>query len=106
VPTLSSVYIVKLKVPILEIYKFCLYFIYFLFFLFSPFSSFSNPISNLVLLKSSSHYYYIFIHIIIILNAQTKLQYDAWLFCVLVKTHSLLIRFSHMSQEVDGKSHK
>jgi hypothetical protein len=27
-------------------------------------------------------------------------------FCVLVKTHSLLIRFSHMSQEVDGKSHK
>jgi hypothetical protein len=27
-------------------------------------------------------------------------------FCVLVKTHSLLIRLSHMSQEVDGKSHK
>jgi hypothetical protein len=27
-------------------------------------------------------------------------------FCVLVKNYSLLIMFSHMSQEVDGKSHK
>jgi hypothetical protein len=27
-------------------------------------------------------------------------------FFVLVKNYSLLIRFSHMSQEVDGKSHK
>jgi hypothetical protein len=83
-----------------------LFIFYILSLFFSHFSSFSNPISNLVFLKYSSHYYYIFIHIIIILNAQTKLQYDAWLFCVLVKTHSLLIRFSHMSQEVDGKSHK
>jgi hypothetical protein len=30
----------------------------------------------------------------------------AFLFCVLVKNYSLLIMFSHMSQEVDGKSHK
>ena len=41
-----------------------------------------------------------------LINAQTKLQHDAWLFFVLVKNYSLLIRFSHMSQEVDGKSHK
>jgi hypothetical protein len=27
-------------------------------------------------------------------------------FCVLVKKYSLLIMCSHMSQEVDGKSHK
>jgi hypothetical protein len=30
--------------------------------------------------NSSSHYYYIFIHIIFVLNAQTKLQYDAMVY--------------------------
>jgi hypothetical protein len=72
----------KLKVPILEIYKFSLYFIFFLF-LFCPlFPHFQIQFQIWFFLKSSFHYYYIFIHIIIILNAQTKLHYDAWIFFV------------------------
>jgi hypothetical protein len=53
-------------------------------FLFSPF-----------FLKSSSHYYYIFIHIIIVLNAQTKLQYDAMVYFSFSKD---LLMISHMFQ--------
>jgi hypothetical protein len=41
-----------------------------------------------------------------LISAQTKLQHDAWFFFALGKNYSLLIRFSQMSQEVDGKSHK
>jgi hypothetical protein len=70
----------EIKSTNLEIYKFSLYFIYSLFF-FSPlFTHFQIQFQIWFFLKSSSHYYYIFILIIIVLNAQTKLQYDAWLF--------------------------
>jgi cell division protein FtsW (lipid II flippase) len=48
------------------------------------------------------------VSLLLLFNAQTKLQYDAWIFffCVLVKNYSLLIMLSHMPQEVDGKSYK
>ena len=42
------------------------------YFQFSPIRTFG------VKSKFSTHYYLIFIHIIIVLNAQTKLQYDAF----------------------------
>jgi hypothetical protein len=61
VPNLSLNYIAKLKVPILEIYKFSLYFISFLFvFSFLPY------FQTLILMWGSIHissYYYIFINI-------------------------------------------
>ena len=43
---------------------------------------------NLGLIPNSSTLYYIFIHVIILLNAQTKLQYDAWFFCHLFELNS------------------
>ena len=65
-------------------YEFSLYFIY--SFLFSP-----------IFLKSSSHYYFIFIHIIIVLNGQPKIQYDAMVYLCLSKD---LLIFKHDQSHV------
>jgi hypothetical protein len=79
VPILSSNYIVTLKVLILELYKFSLYFICFLFFLFSHSPHFSNPISNVGFnLNVQLIVIYLLVLLFLLLNAQTKLQYDAY----------------------------
>jgi hypothetical protein len=54
--------------------------------------------------NSSSHYYYIFIHIFL-LNAQTNSNMMQWLSLnVLVRNYALSLMFSNMSQEVDGNT--
>jgi hypothetical protein len=49
-------------------------------------------LSQIYNLKSSSHYYFIFIHIIIVLNAQTKIQYYAMVYLCL---SGVLLIFKH-----------
>jgi hypothetical protein len=66
-------------------YKFSLYYI--LSFSFLPF-----------FFKSSPHYYYIFIHIIIVLNTQTYSNMMQWFIYVLVKIYSFSNMISHMFQ--------
>jgi hypothetical protein len=49
---------------------------------------------------------FLLVLLLLLFNAQTKLQYDVWLVCVLVRNYSLLNMFSHKSQGVDGNSWK
>jgi hypothetical protein len=58
------------------------WYIYLYTFLYTLYTLFLFP---LFVLKSFSHYYFIFIHIIIVLNAQTKIQYDAMVYLCLIK---------------------
>jgi hypothetical protein len=55
-----------------------------LFIYFSLYLIYSLSLSSFFL-KYFSHYYFIFIHIIIVLNAQTKIQYDAMVYLCLIK---------------------
>jgi hypothetical protein len=77
--------------------------------MFLSFFLISNSISCAFVINLNSQIITMCIYIFVVsplylINAQTKLQHDARFF--LVKNYSLLIRFSQMSQEVDGKSHK
>jgi hypothetical protein len=51
---------------------------------------------TLFILKSSSRYYFIFIRIIIVLNAQTKIHMMQWFICVLIRIYSFLNMSGHM----------
>jgi hypothetical protein len=85
VPNLFSIIFVKLRSTNSE-NKIFLYIIYYIF--FSPLFPFSSP----------HYHYYIFIHfIIIVLNAQTKLQYDAMVYLCLGK---VLLIYKHDQSHV------
>ena len=77
---------------------------------FSPFLPYFQPKSKFrFYFKSSSHYYYILIHIIVLfIKFTTKQNFSMMhvLFGFLIRDYSLLTMIKHMSQEVDGKSHK
>jgi hypothetical protein len=63
---------------------------------FGKYINFLYILYTLFFLKSSSHYYFIFIHMIIVLNAQQKSNMMQLFICVLVKFYSFLNMVSHM----------
>jgi hypothetical protein len=92
--------ILRHKSTNLEIYIYYLYFYILSLFLLTPFCQFlfSNPKFQFSVQPKSQSIVIFLLVLLLLLNAQTKIQYDAWFICVLVKNYSLLNMISHMSQ--------
>jgi hypothetical protein len=91
-------------------YIFIYYYIFisFLFFFFPPFSQFlflNSKFQFRVAPKCQIFVIFLFGLLLLLLNTQTKHQYDACFVCVLVRDYSLLNGLSHMSHKVGGQSH-